>query len=225
ESDEIVVHYQPESDAATGEMRRVEALARWQHPDRGLLEPDQFIPLAEQTGLIRALTSYVLDAALGQCAAWRAEGRDLGIAVNITGRELVDLGFPEEVRKLLSKWRIEPAALELEITESTIMTDPPRARVVLARLSSLGVRLKIDRSFIQNMTEDTGDAAIVRSAIDLGHNLGLEVVAEGVETEEIKRHLEALGCDTLQGYHLGRPQPASRIAEVAEPQQPRRAAG
>ncbi len=248
ESDEIVVHYQPEADAATGEMRRVEALARWQHPDRGLLEPDQFIPLAEQTGLIRALTSYVLDAALGQLHIWRAEGRDLGVAVNITGRELVDLSFPEEVRKLLSKWRIEPAALELEITESTIMTDPPRARVVLARLSNLGVRLaiddfgsgyssfghlrqlpidvlKIDRSFIQNMTEDTGDAAIVRSAIDLGHNLGLEVVAEGVETEETKRHLEALGCDTLQGYHLGRPQPASLIADVAQPRQPRRAAG
>ena len=133
ESDELVVHYQPEADTATGEVRKVEALARWQHPERGLLEPDQFIPLAEQTGLIRALTSYVLDAALGQCHAWRAEGRELGIAVNITGRELVDLSFPDEVRRLLSKWRIEPAALELEITESTIMTDPPRARAVLAR--------------------------------------------------------------------------------------------
>ncbi len=248
ESGELVVHYQPKADVATGEVRKVEALARWQHPERGLLEPDQFIPLAEQTGLIRALTSYVLDAALGQCHAWQADGRALGVAVNITGRELVDLGFPDEVRKLLSKWSVEPAQLELEITESTIMTDPPRARAVLARLSKLGVRLavddfgsghsslghlrklpinvlKIDKSFIQKMTRDTGDAAIVRSAIDLGHNLGLEVVAEGVESEEARRRLEALGCDTVQGNHLGRPQPASSIAGIAFAQPERRAAG
>jgi diguanylate cyclase (GGDEF)-like protein/PAS domain S-box-containing protein len=244
ENDELVVHYQPETDAATGEVHKVEALARWQHPERGLLEPDQFIPLAEQTGLIRALTSYVLDAALGQCAAWRKDGRDLGIAVNITGRELVDLGFPDEVRKLLGKWRLKPEQLELEITESTIMTDPPRARTVLTRLSKLGVRLaiddfgsghsslahlrqlpidvlKIDKSFIQKMIEDAEDAAIVRSAIDLGHNLGLEVVAEGVETEEAQRRLQVLGCDTLQGYHLGRPVVAASISSIVDPKQTR----
>ena len=244
ENDELVVHYQPETHAATGEVHKVEALARWQHPERGLLEPDQFIPLAEQTGLIRALTSHVLDAALGQCAAWRRDGRDLGIAVNITGRELVDLGFPDEVRKLLGKWRVKPEQLELEITESTIMTEPARARTVLMRLSKLGVRLaiddfgsghsslahlrqlpidvlKIDKSFIQKMIEDQGDAAIVRSAIDLGHNLGLEVVAEGVETEEVQRRLEALGCDTLQGYHLGRPVAAASISTVVGPEHER----
>ncbi len=241
ENEEIVVHYQPQTDVATGEVLKVEALARWQHPERGLLEPDQFIPLAEQTGLIRALTSYVLDAALGQCAAWRKDGRDLGIAVNVTGRELVDLGFPDEVRKLLGKWRIKPEQLELEITESTIMTDPPRARSVLVRLSKLGVRLaiddfgsgnsslahlrqlpinvlKIDKSFIQAMADDVGDAAIVRTAIDLGHNLGLEVVAEGVETEQAQQRLRALGCDTLQGYHLGRPVAAAGIASILSPE-------
>jgi diguanylate cyclase (GGDEF)-like protein/PAS domain S-box-containing protein len=238
DNNELVVHYQPEADVATGEICKVEALARWHHPERGLLQPDEFIPLAEQTGLIRALTSYVLDAALGQCQAWQRQGRELIVAVNITGRELVDLSFPDEVRKLLTRWGIRPAQLELEITESTIMTDPPRARAVLSGLSTLGVRLaiddfgsgqsslghlrrlpinvlKIDKSFIQKMTEDTGDAAIVRSAIELGHNLGLEVVAEGVETRKAQRHLEALGCDTLQGYYLARPQPASAIAELA----------
>jgi predicted signal transduction protein with EAL and GGDEF domain len=247
ETNELIVHYQPETDTATGDVHKVEALVRWQHPEHGLLNPDQFIPLAEQTGLIRELTRYVLDAALGQCHAWRAEGRELGVAVNITGRELVDLRFPDEVAELLSKWRIEPAQLELEITESTIMTDPPRARAVLARLNELGVRLaiddfgsgnsslgylrrlpisvlKIDRSFVQKMVADSSDAALVRSAIDLGHNLGLEVVAEGVETEEAQRHLEKLGCDTLQGYHLGRPQLASSLTSIGYAQHGRRAA-
>jgi diguanylate cyclase (GGDEF)-like protein/PAS domain S-box-containing protein len=248
EGNELVVHYQPQADVATGEVHKVEALVRWQHPEHGLLWPDQFIPLAEQTGLIRALTHYVLDTALCQCHAWRAEGREVRVAVNITGRELVDLRFPDEVTKLLSKWRIKPAQLELEITESTIMTDPPRARTVLAQLSKLGVRLavddfgsghaslgylrklpinvlKIDKSFIQQMADDAGDAAIVRTAIDLGHNLGLEVVAEGVETEDAKHRLEALGCDTLQGYHLGRPQPASSLTTLGYVEQERRATG
>jgi diguanylate cyclase (GGDEF)-like protein/PAS domain S-box-containing protein len=228
EADELVVHYQPQADVATGEVHKVEALVRWQHPEHGLLGPDQFIPLAEQTGLIRALTHYVLDTALGQCHAWRAEGREVRVAVNITGRELVDLRFPDEVTKLLSKWRIKPAQLELEITETTIMTNPPRARAVLAQLSKLGVRLavddfgsghaslgylrklpinvlKIDKSFIQQMAEDAGDAAIVRTAIDLGHNLGLEVVAEGVETQGQLEFLTSARCDLVQGYLLGRP--------------------
>jgi diguanylate cyclase (GGDEF)-like protein/PAS domain S-box-containing protein len=248
EGNELVVHYQPQADVATGEVHKVEALVRWQHPQHGLLGPDQFIPLAEQTGLIRALTHYVLDAALGQCHAWRAEGREVRVAVNITGRELVDLRFPDEVTELLSKWRIKPAQLELEITETTIMTHPPRARAVLAQLSELGVRLavddfgsghaslgylrklpinvlKIDKSFIQQMADDAGDAAIVRTAIDLGHNLGLEVVAEGVETEDTQHRLEALGCDTLQGYHLGRPQPASTLTTVGYVEQALRPTG
>jgi FOG: EAL domain len=141
---ELVVHYQPQARAGTGDVHMVEALVRWQHPEHGLLGPDQFIPLAEQTGLIRKLTLHVLDTALGQCRVWNSEGRSLGVAVNITGRELVDLRFPDEVRKLLSKWSIQPGQLELEITESTIMSDPPSARAVIARLSELGVSLAID---------------------------------------------------------------------------------
>jgi diguanylate cyclase (GGDEF)-like protein/PAS domain S-box-containing protein len=234
DSDELIVYYQPQAYLGTGIVQKVEALVRWQHPDRGLLGPDQFIPLAEQTGLIRALTRFVLDAALGQCRAWLDAGRDIRVAVNITGRELLDLAFPDEVVELLAKWDLEPGRLELEITETTIMTDPPRARAILGRLRDLGVRLavddfgsgnsslsylkrlpidvlKIDKSFVQNMAVDAGDAAIVRTAIDLGRSLGLEVVAEGVETEDAKRHLAALGCDAFQGYYLGRPQPADAV--------------
>ena len=241
---ELVVHYQPQARAGTGDVHMVEALVRWQHPEHGLLGPDQFIPLAEQTGLIRKLTLYVLDAALAQCRAWADEGRRLGVAVNITGRELVDLRFPDEVRRLLAKWGVQPGQLELEVTESTIMSDPPSARAVIAQLSALGVSLaiddfgsghsslgyltqlpisvlKIDRSFVSRMTDDTRDAAIVRAAIELGHNLSLEVIAEGVETEDLKRRLEELGCDKLQGYCVGRPQPAADLEAIGYPvQQP-----
>jgi len=236
DGNELVVHYQPQAKVATGEVGKVEALVRWQHPQHGLLGPDQFIPLAEQTGLIRSLTRHVLDAALAQCRAWRDEGRQLGVAVNITSRELIDLHFPDEVAGLLAKWAVEPAQLELEITETTIMTDLPRTRSILTRLRELGVRLaiddfgsghsslgylkrlpidvlKIDKSFVKQMGEDPGDAAIVRSAIDVGHSLGLEVVAEGVEDEQAKRRLEELGCDAFQGYYLGRPQVASALHE------------
>ena len=243
---ELVVHYQPQAKAGTGDVHMVEALVRWQHPEHGLLAPDQFIPLAEQTGLIRKLTLHVLDTALAQCRVWNSEGRSLGVAVNITGRELVDLRFPDEVRKLLSKWAVQPGQLELEVTESTIMADPPSARAVIARLAELGVSLaiddfgsgqsslgyltqlpisvlKIDKSFVLKMADDPSDAAIVRAAIDLGHNLSLEVIAEGVETEDLKRRLEELGCDTLQGYCVGRPQPAADLESIGY--RPERAAG
>jgi diguanylate cyclase (GGDEF)-like protein len=237
DGNELVVHYQPQAKVATGEVGKVEALVRWQHPQRGLLGPDQFIPLAEQTGLIRSLTRHVLDASLAQCRVWRDEGRRLAVAVNITSRELIDLHFPDEVAELLAKWAVEPAQLELEITETTIMTDLPRTRSILARLRELGVRLaiddfgsghsslgylkrlpvdvlKIDKSFVMQMGQDPGDAAIVRSAIDVGHSLGLEVVAEGVEDERAKRRLEELGCDAFQGYYLGRPQAASALRSI-----------
>jgi diguanylate cyclase (GGDEF)-like protein/PAS domain S-box-containing protein len=228
---ELVVHYQPQAALATGQIGKVEALVRWHHPVHGMLGPDRFIPLAEQTGLIRAVTRYVLDTALGQCRAWRQQGREMRVAVNITARELLDLGFPDEVAELLARWEVDPAMLELEITENTIMTDPHRSRAILDRLRGLGVRLavddfgsghsslgylrrlpidvlKIDKSFVQNMAADTGDAAVVRSAIDLGLSLGLEVVAEGVETEQDRRRLAELGCTTYQGYLLSRPQAA-----------------
>jgi diguanylate cyclase (GGDEF)-like protein/PAS domain S-box-containing protein len=248
EREELVVYYQPQADAVTGEVRRVEALVRWQHPEHGLLAPDKFIPLAEQSGLIRSLTRYVLDASLCQCNTWSKEGHSVGVAVNITGRELVDLRFPDEVAELLGKWNVEPSQLELEITETTILTDPLRAHAVLTRLSELGVRLaiddfgsghsslgylkrlpinvlKIDKSFVLNLTNNTEDAVIVRSTIDLGHNLDLEVIAEGVETEEAKSRLTALGCDGLQGFLLGRPEPASNLDLSRSASLPRTAVG
>jgi diguanylate cyclase (GGDEF)-like protein/PAS domain S-box-containing protein len=232
--DEIVVYYQPQADARTGEVARVEALVRWSHPEHGLLAPDQFIPLAAHTGLMRPLTRYVLNTALRQCGQWRSEGYDVAVAVNVTGRDLVDPRFPEEVAKLLTKWAVAPAQLELEITEGTILADPPRARVVLMRLNELGVTLaiddygsgqstlghlkrlpidtlKIDQSFVLNMAEDKDDAVIVRSTIDLGHNLGLRVVAEGVETEEAASRLADIGCDVIQGHYFGRPQSAELV--------------
>ena len=232
--DEIVVHYQPQADARTGEVTRVEALVRWRHPEHGLLAPDQFIPLAAHTGLMRPLTRYVLNTALRQCGRWRSEGYEVAVAVNVTGRDLVDLRFPAEVAMLLTKWVVAPAQLELEISEHTILADPPRARLVLMRLNKLGVTLaiddfgsgqsslghlkrlpidtlKIDKSFILNMTEDEDDAVIVRSTIDLGHNLGLRVVAEGVETAEAARRLADIGCDVIQGDYSGRPQSAKLV--------------
>ena len=234
EREELVVYYQPQACATTGAVRTMEALVRWEHPVHGLLTPDQFVPVAEQTGLIRPLTLYMLDAALRQCAAWRSAGYDLAVAVNVTGRDLLDLHFPDQVAAAIARAGVAPDALELEITESTIMTDAARARSVLVQLSELGVRLaiddfgsghsslgylkrlpidvlKIDRSFVMNMADGSDDAVIVRSTIDLGHNLGLEVVAEGVETEEALAQLMELGCDSVQGYFLGRPQPTDAV--------------
>jgi diguanylate cyclase (GGDEF)-like protein len=237
---EITVYYQPQADLRSGRVRSVEALVRWEHPEHGLLAPDRFVPLAEHTGLIRALTSHVLDTALAQSASWRADGLELGVAVNVTARDLLDLRFPDEVEELLARHRVDPGRLELEITEDTVVSDPARARVVLGRLSRLGVRLaiddfgsgysslgylkrlpvnvlKIDKSFVLNMLADDDDAVIVRSTIDLGHNLGLEVVAEGVETDEVRERLQALGCDVAQGHWLSRPVPAAEIAALLRP--------
>jgi len=248
ERDELVVHYQPQADATSRAVRRVEALVRWQHPEEGLIAPHRFIPLAERTDLIRQVTLSVLAAALRQHSIWRLHGLDLPVAVNVAGRDLLDLQFPDEVAKLLGRWNVAPAALELEIAENTILTNLTRARDVLERLDALGVRLaiddfgtghsslahlarlpidvlKIDRSFVHNMAADSGDAVIVRSIIDLAHNLGLEVIAEGVETEQAAQTLEGLGCDILQGFLLARPAPAEEVAHlVAGPPRPRRRA-
>jgi diguanylate cyclase (GGDEF)-like protein len=227
---ELVVHYQPRVEMASGQTRSVEALVRWEHPDRGLLSPAEFLPLAEHTGLIRPVTRYVLDAALADCASWQRAGLLTGISVNLSPRDLLDFELADEVESMLAKHGIEPALLELEITENTILTDPERVRAVLGRLRELGVTLaiddfgtgfsslgqlkrlpvdivKIDKSFVLNMAHDENDDVIVRSTIELGHNLGLRVVAEGVETQETWDRLAALGCDTAQGFYLSRPLP------------------
>jgi EAL domain-containing protein (putative c-di-GMP-specific phosphodiesterase class I) len=212
----------------------VEALVRWQHPTKCLLYPDAFIPLAEQTGIISALTAYVLDASLEQVRRWRDAGIDLAVSVNLSTHDLIDLRFPDEVEAVLRKWSVPGENLELEITESLIMADPMRAQLVLVRLHELGIRLavddfgtaysslsylkrlpvdeiKIDKSFVINMPESDSDEAIVRSTIDLSRNLGLDVVAEGIESEIAWDRLASLGCTAGQGYYLSRPLPATDL--------------
>jgi EAL domain-containing protein (putative c-di-GMP-specific phosphodiesterase class I) len=219
-----------------GAVRSVEALLRWQHPHQGLIYPDSFIPLAQETGLIRPLTLYVVDEALRQCRAWRDEGLGLSVSVNLSMRNLLDLEFPQQVEGLLRHWEIDAELLELEITESTMLANPARTKAVLSQLHALGIRLsiddfgtgysslaylrrlpideiKIDRSFVMGMNDEADDVAIVQSTIDLGRNLGLDVVAEGVETEEIWNKLRELGCSTAQGYFLSRPVPPEQLAE------------
>jgi diguanylate cyclase (GGDEF)-like protein len=232
---ELVLHYQPKAELRSGEVKGVEALVRWSHPVRGLTLPDEFIPLAQKTGVIVPLTFFVLNEALRQCRTWQLEGLDLCVSVNLSARNLLDVHLPDTVGELLGRWEVSPSLLELEITESTILADPIRAMHVLSRLSGMGVRLaiddfgtgysslaylkrlpvdelKIDKSFVQGMEEDENDAVIVRSTIDLGRNLGLRVVAEGVETAEAWSRLVVLGCDAAQGYYLSRPVPAAELA-------------
>jgi diguanylate cyclase (GGDEF)-like protein len=227
---ELVLYYQPKVSIDTGELVGAEALVRWQHPARGLVFPDDFIPLAERTGLINPLTRHILDIALAQARIWLDVGRPLPIAVNLSARNLHDERFAEMVAELLAYHDVPHQLLHLEVTESAIMIDPERARMMLEKLSALGVRLslddfgagytslsqlstmpiseiKIDRSFVMTMADDPGNAVIVRSVVDLGHNLGLTLVAEGVEDEHSLLALAGLGCDVAQGYHLSRPIP------------------
>ena len=231
---QLRVHYQPKSDLQTGHVTGLEALLRWEHPIHGPVPPDEFIPIAEQTGSIRALTSFVLEEALSQCGTWRRAGLNLGMAVNLSVRSLLDSDLPEEISRLLADTGVPPEKVTLELTESSVMADPQRTGDVLARLSLLGVQLsiddygtgysslsylrqlpvdemKIDKSFVMSMGSENGDDVIVRSTVDLGHNLGLRVVAEGVEDEKSWLRLKALGCDSAQGYWLSRPLPADQV--------------
>jgi diguanylate cyclase (GGDEF)-like protein len=228
EMNELSVYFQPKASMADGHISCTEALVRWQHPRHGLLGPDQFVPIAEQTGLIRPLARWVLDAALRQCNRWRQDGIDLAVAVNLSMRNLHDPEIVEMIRYQLTRWGIPPARLVIEITESSLMADAARAMDVLARLRGMGVgisiddfgtgysslaylkrlpvnELKIDKSFVAHMVEDDNDAVIVRSTIGLAHDLGLTVVAEGVEDEQTWQRLKALGCDVAQGFFISRP--------------------
>ena len=241
DQEQLVLHYQPKVDAHSGQMLGVEALVRWQHPEYGLLAPGEFIPLAERTGLIGPLTNYVLSAALHQCRDWQQAGHELAIAVNVSARSLLDLSFPDQVADLLARWEVPARLLVVEITESTIMADPTHALEILGRLNAMGVQiaiddfgtgyssmahlktlplheLKVDRSFVSQMTSSTSDAVIVRSTVDLGRNLGLRVVAEGVEDRQTLRELDALGCDAIQGYYISRPMPAVDLIDWLEQQ-------
>ena len=234
---EIVLYFQPKAELTTGKIIGVEALARWQHPRLGLIGPSEFVPIAEQTGLIGPLTSHVLEEALRQVREWSDNGEELSVAVNLSARSFLDSQLAVEIPKLLERTGVPARLLELEITESMLMLDPARAKATLDRLSSIGLSLsvddfgtgysslanlkrlpvdgiKIDKSFVIDMPHDQSDAAIVRSTIDLAHNLGLKVVAEGVESHEAWRRLEELGCDLAQGFHVSRPLPADAMTRL-----------
>ncbi|QGZ64735.1 putative bifunctional diguanylate cyclase/phosphodiesterase [Paraburkholderia acidisoli] len=234
EHDQLTLYYQPKVDLSTHRVKYVEALVRWEHPTRGFVAPDQFIPFAEQTGYIKTITRWVADKAIEQCAAWRAQGIDLEVSVNVSARELIHSSLPEMFMSLLEKHGVPPAWIWIEITESAIMDDPNHAIETLDRLHALGIRLsiddfgtgysslsylkrmpvdelKIDKSFVMGMQHHKDDETIVRSTIDLGHNMGLKVVAEGVEDEELMTRLRTLRCDLVQGYHLSRPLPPAKL--------------
>ena len=236
EDDQLVLHYQPIVELATDRVTGVEALVRWQHPEHGLLQPGAFVPLAERTGTIDHLTRWVLEAALRQCAEWRVEHDGLTVAVNLAAANVLDINLPKMVEGLLGSHGLPGEALECEVSEDTVMSDPQRVAEVLAGLRRLGVRLslddfgtgqaslaslkelpldeiKIDRSFITGMAHDDGDAVIVRSTIDLARNLGLDVVAEGVESEDVLQALVELRCGSAQGYFLSRPLPAAELGD------------
>jgi diguanylate cyclase (GGDEF)-like protein len=223
EHDELVLHYQPKICLASGEVTGVEALVRWQHPTRGLLGPHEFVPFAERTGAVADLTRWVVDHALAACREL-----DLPVAINLAAANIVDVTLPAAIGAALERHGVPAERLVCEISEHTVMADPVRASDVLDGLRALGVVLslddfgtghsslaylkrlpldevKIDRSFVAGMTEDENDAVIVRSTIDLARNLGLRVVAEGVETAEIMDALAALRCDVAQGYFISRP--------------------
>ena len=234
---EIVLFFQPKAELESGTVVGVEALARWEHPRLGLVGPSEFVPIAEQTGLIAPLTSYVLDAALEQVRVWKDEGRELSVAVNLSARSFLDAQLAIEIPRLLQKHGVDASLLELEITESMLMLDPGRAQAVLERLSRIGLTLsvddfgtgysslaylkrlpvdviKFDKSFVMDMAIDASDAAIVRSTIDLAHNLGLRVVAEGVESHQAWTRLTELGCDLAQGFYVSRPLPAADLGRL-----------
>jgi diguanylate cyclase (GGDEF)-like protein len=229
---EIILHYQPKVDLLTGTIVGVEALVRWQHPKRGLVYPDQFLPYAERTGVNRSLSRYVLRAALAQTREWLDRGMEINMAVNVTMFDLLDPDFPNEVVGFLAELGVPATLLELELTESEIMSDVARARMALDRLRSQGVKiaiddfgsgysslaylktlpvdtLKIDKAFVLGMHTDVRDDAIVKTAINLAHTFGLSVVAEGVETAAMFADLQAVGCTTAQGYYIARPEPAT----------------
>ena len=241
EQHQLLLHYQPKVNAHTGQMLGVEALVRWQHPEQGLIPPDEFIPLAERTGLITPLTHYVLDEALRQCRQWHDAGHELSVAVNVSARRLLDFQFPDEVSELLARHQVPAPLLVVELTESTIMADPIHALDVLGRLNTMGVQLsiddfgtgyssmaylknlpvhelKVDRSFVSQMLRNSNDAVIVHSTVDLGRNLGLRVVAEGVENALTLQHLDLLGCHAVQGYHISRPVTAEDLISWVEEQ-------
>jgi diguanylate cyclase (GGDEF)-like protein len=234
EEDQLTLAFQPKVFIDTGRCHAAEALVRWRHPDRGLIGPAEFIAFAEQTGFIRSITAWVIRHALRQLTQWQQQGLTISLSVNVSTRDLTEPDLHALIGEQLQHTGMAPERLCLEITEGAIMEDPERALKSLQALHAMGVRLsiddfgtgysslaylkklpmdelKIDRSFVTNLDTDPDDAAIVRSTIDLAHNMGLRVVAEGVETEPVLQRLRAFGCDEVQGYLLSRPLAAEEL--------------
>lgn len=236
ERNEFVLYYQPQIDIRSGSIIGVEALIRWHHPEQGMIFPDQFIPFAESTGLIGPITEWVMRTAITQCKTWQTAGTELRIALNATARSFQDPLLVDKLESLLSggEIRLAPERIEIEITENILMAEIEHGAKAIGRLRDLGVSvaiddfgtgysslaylkklpihsIKIDKSFVLNMAEDDNDAVIVRSTIDLAHNLGFLVMAEGVETSDALDLLAVLGCDHAQGYHISRPLPADEL--------------
>jgi EAL domain-containing protein (putative c-di-GMP-specific phosphodiesterase class I) len=234
--DELMLHFQPQLKAPNGPLLGVEALLRWQHPDHGLIMPDEFIPLAEGNGLIIEIGDWVLDEACRQLAKWHGEGHEVPtMAVNLSATQFRYAGLPDKVRDTLRRHGLAPGALTLEVTESTAMHDPEHSLLILQELADIGVHisiddfgtgysslmylkklpaseLKIDRGFIKDLSKGSEDEAIVAAIIALGKTLNLNIIAEGVETQQQQELLTQLGCTSLQGYHLGRPVGAKQLA-------------
>ncbi len=239
ENREFVVHYQPKVHLEDGRTTGVEALIRWNHPQRGLVAPDEFIPLLERTVLLRPITHFVLEEAIQQAHRWGQRGIELGVAVNLSPRSLLDRQLADHVAEVLGRWHVPASALTLELTESFLMEDSGRSIGVLATLADVGVRLsiddfgtgysslshlkrlpineiKVDCSFVSHMTEDANDEMIVRATVELGRNLGLQVVAEGVENRATADRLAEMGCDLAQGFFFSRPVPAAELTRSLE---------
>ena len=234
ENDELILHFQPQIDIRTGDVRGCEALVRWQHPTRGLLPPVEFVGVAEHSGLVHAFTLYILDRAVAQAAEWQRSDQDVTVAVNLSARNLLDPDLPADVARVLERHGVAPQMLVLEITETTMMSELDVVEQVLSGLRRLGVEIavddfgtgysslaflqrvavneiKIDKRFVLGMADSESDAAIVRATIELAKSLGLRTVAEGVETAELLERLTRMGCDSAQGFFFGRPAEAAVI--------------
>ncbi len=242
--EQLQVYYQPKVRLSDERVLGAEALVRWFHPEHGFMSPDVFVAIAERTGLISSLTRFVARTAIAQCKEWDENGYDLSIAVNLSAVSLLDMSTPELFADLLAEYELDPAKLVLEITETTIM-EPARSMAAIERLAALGVQLsiddfgtgysslshlqrlpvqeiKVDRSFVMTMGANESDAAIVKSIVELGHNLGLRVVAEGVEDRVSWDLLARQGCDVAQGYFMSRPIPADAFSEWLHGWEPKR---
>ncbi len=231
---QLSLAYQPKVDMVTGAITTVEALLRWTHPVHGDIRPNWYMPQAEQTDLITPLTDHVIDLALAQCRRWKDDGIEVGVAVNVSARNLHDLRLPTRVAEALQRYGLDPSVLEIEITENAVMEDPVRSRAVIAELRLLGVglaiddfgtgysslsvlrdlevdRIKIDRVFVTNVATSQSDLSIVRSIVELGRNLGMKTIAEGVETVEALEILRSIGCDEIQGFLFAAPLPSAEL--------------